>query len=74
MDPPAAKRLHEIKIPTLILIGDYDEITTQAMADKLATDIPAARKVVFHATAHMIPMEQPAKFNQLILEFLGKEI
>jgi pimeloyl-ACP methyl ester carboxylesterase len=74
LDPPAAKRLHEIKIPTLILIGDYDETTTQAMADKLEADIAGARKVVFHATAHMVPMEQPAKFNQLVQEFLGKVI
>ena len=44
------------------------------MADKLETDIPGARKVVFHATAHMIPLEQPEKFNQLVLEFLGKVI
>jgi 3-oxoadipate enol-lactonase len=72
LDPPAAKRLPEIHVPTLILIGDYDEITTQAMADKLEADIPDARKVVFHATAHMIPLEQAAMFNQLVLEFLGK--
>jgi 3-oxoadipate enol-lactonase len=74
LNPPAAKRLHEIQIPTLILIGDYDETTTQVMADKLEADISGARKVVFHATAHMIPMEQPEKFNQLVLEFLDKVI
>jgi pimeloyl-ACP methyl ester carboxylesterase len=42
------------------------------MAGKLETDIPGARKVVSHAAAHMIPLEQPAVFNQLVLESLGK--
>lgn len=74
LTPPAAGRLGEIRVPTLILVGEYDEIVTQAMADKLAKDIPGAEKVIFPATAHMIPMEQPEKFNSTALSFLKRHL
>jgi pimeloyl-ACP methyl ester carboxylesterase len=74
LDPPAANRLSEIHVPTLILVGEYDEIVTQAISDKLEQDIPDAHKLVFPATAHMLPMEQPDKFNEVVLDFLKKVI
>jgi 3-oxoadipate enol-lactonase len=71
--PPAASRLSEIHVPTLILVGEYDTLGTLATANKLERDIPEARKVVFHDTAHMLPMEQPAQFNEMVLAFLKSE-
>jgi 3-oxoadipate enol-lactonase len=72
LHPPAASRLADIHVPTLILVGEYDETTTIAMADKLEKDIPAATKMVFPGTAHMLPMELPDKFNEVVLNFLKK--
>ena len=70
LTPPAADRLTEIHVPTLILVGDYDSNATLAAADVLDKEIPKAQKIIFPATAHMIPLEQPAKFNQVVLDFL----
>jgi pimeloyl-ACP methyl ester carboxylesterase len=70
--PPAAGRLGEIHVPTLILVGDCDETVTLAMADKLGSDIPGAVKIIFTGAAHMLPMEQPDKFNAVVLDFLSK--
>jgi len=72
LDPPAAGRLKEIAVPTLVLIGDLDELATQAMAEYMAQHIPGARKVVFPGAAHMVNMEQPERFNQVVLEFLDR--
>jgi pimeloyl-ACP methyl ester carboxylesterase len=72
--PLAVNRLSEIHVPTLILVGEFDTLGTLAMADKLERDIPNARKVLFPGTAHMIPMDQPAKFNEVVLNFLNKEV
>jgi pimeloyl-ACP methyl ester carboxylesterase len=72
LDPPAAGRLHEIAVPTLVLIGDLDELATQAMAEYMAQQIPGARKVVFPGAAHMVNMEQPERFNEVVLEFLDR--
>lgn len=74
LSPPAAGRLDGIHVPILILVGEFDTLDTLAMADKLEQDIPHARKVIFPGTAHMIPLEQPAKFNQVVLNFLNKEL
>lgn len=71
LDPPAATRLHEIHAPTLAIIGDQDLLTVQMTVDKLATEIPGARKAVIHGAAHVPNMERPEEFNQLVLDFLG---
>ncbi|OGN89000.1 MAG: hypothetical protein A2Y88_09855 [Chloroflexi bacterium RBG_13_48_10] len=74
LSPPAAGRLGEIQVPTLILVGEYDTYDTLVMADKLNHEIPGARKIIYPGTAHMLPMEQSARFNQEVLSFLGEVI
>ncbi|HLZ20988.1 MAG TPA: alpha/beta fold hydrolase [Ktedonobacterales bacterium] len=68
---PAVGRLAEIRVPTLVIIGDQDLSRIQQTADKLASDITGARKVVIRDTAHVPNMERPDEFNHVVLEFLG---
>src|SRR5207247_4716623 len=70
LDPPAAGRLAEIRVPTLVMVGDLDEGGTIEACRKLATDIPEARLEVFEGVAHMINLEQPERFTRLVLDFL----
>lgn len=70
LDPPAANRLSEVTIPTLIIIGDKDEDETLTTADYLATHIKGARKIVITNTTHHPNMEKPEEFNRAILDFL----
>jgi 3-oxoadipate enol-lactonase len=72
LSPLAASRLSEIHVPTLILVGEFDEIATLQVADKLEKDVPGARKMVFPGTAHMLPLELPELFNKVVLDFLEK--
>jgi len=72
LEPPAAGRLGEIAVPALVIVGDLDTMGTVAMADYMAREIPNARKVVFSGAAHMVNMEQPERFNQVVLEFLDQ--
>jgi 3-oxoadipate enol-lactonase len=74
LSPLAASRLGEIHVPTLILVGEYDEIATLEVANKLEKEIPDTRKIVFPGTAHMLPLEQPALFNEVVLDFLNKKV
>jgi pimeloyl-ACP methyl ester carboxylesterase len=69
--PPAIGRLADIRIPTLVIVGDLDTHSVRAVADILAQRIPGARKVVLPGTAHMLNMERPAEFSRIVLEFLG---
>jgi 3-oxoadipate enol-lactonase len=70
LDPPAANRLSEIRVPTLVIVGDYDTSDTVGTADYLAQQIAGSKKVVFPKVAHMVNMEEPAEFNRTVLEFL----
>lgn len=71
LEPPAFARLHEIHVPTLLVIGDLDQGSMVRAADVMATQIAGAQKVVMPGTAHLPNMEQPARFNELVLNFLA---
>lgn len=70
LQPPAAERLAELKLPTLVIVGDLDTDYIQAAADHMAAQIAGARKVVISPAAHLPNMEHPTVFNQHILDFL----
>jgi 3-oxoadipate enol-lactonase len=69
---PAAKRIGELKLPVLIVIGDLDEEYIAKAADFMAANIPGARKIVMHGTAHLPNMEFPKEFNAHTQEFLAR--
>lgn len=71
LDPPAAGRLGEIHVPTLLIIGDEDVHDLQRAADFIVEHIPGARKAVMHNVAHAPNMEQPEEFNRIALDFLA---
>jgi pimeloyl-ACP methyl ester carboxylesterase len=68
--PPAISRLGELHLPTLVMVGDLDERVTQLACRHLAEAVPGARFEEFHGAAHMLNLEQPEKFNRLVLDFL----
>ena len=67
---PAAGRLSEIRVPTLVIVGDQDVKTILKIADALEGGIAGAKKVVIPGTAHHLNMEKPAEFNRTVIEFL----
>jgi len=68
--PPARTRLAEIRVPTLVIVGERDLPDFHAIADILAAGIPNATKVEIPRVGHMSNMEDPAAFNYLLMEFL----
>ncbi|HEY8742536.1 MAG TPA: alpha/beta fold hydrolase [Chloroflexota bacterium] len=72
LEPPAAPRLAEIAVPTLVIVGDGDQPDILAIADLLHQGIAGARKVVIPEVAHLPNMERPELFNRLVLDFLGE--
>ena len=70
IEPPAAGRLSEIHVPTLIIVGGEDVEIILSIADKLEKDIVGAKKVVIPGTAHHLNMEKPQEFNRLVSDFL----
>jgi 3-oxoadipate enol-lactonase len=70
LDPPAADRLADVRIPTLVMIGELDEAGGVAAGHHLADSVSGARGLEFPGVAHMIHMEEPERFNQTTLDFL----
>ena len=70
LNPPAVGRLHELKIPVLIMVGDLDLEEKVALTHRLETQIPGSKKVIIPGVAHMLNMEKPHLFNKSVLEYL----
>jgi pimeloyl-ACP methyl ester carboxylesterase len=68
--PPAVERLDEVKAPTLIIMGEHDLTDFHMVAETMRHEIPNARKSVMMGVGHMANMEDPERFNDLVLRFL----
>ena len=68
--PPAAKRLEEVKAPTLLVLGDRDVAQIKATIQVLERGIRGSKKVVIKGAGHLVNMERPDEFNRALLAFL----
>jgi len=65
-------RVHDIKLPTLLICGRQDEMTPVKFTDYLAGEIRGASKVIIDGATHSVPREKPAAVNQAIESFLAR--
>lgn len=72
LEPRATDRLAEVRVPTLVLSGDLDDAGTQAACRRLAEEVEGARLEVFPGVAHLMNLEQPERFNRIVMEFLAE--
>jgi proline iminopeptidase len=62
--------LARVKAPSLVVIGDRDLVST-ATADVSRASLPRATLVVMAECAHMMYIDQTARFNRLLEDFLN---
>ena len=62
-------RLPEIKVPTLILVGDHDE-SDPAMSREMNAKIAGSKLVVLPDSGHMTFVDQPELFTRAIRDFV----
>ena len=67
---PAVRFLSEIKVPVLVLVGEYDIPDVHAHSGVIESGIPGARREVILKSGHLLPLEQPEAFNESVLRFL----
>ncbi|MDQ6713044.1 MAG: alpha/beta hydrolase [Candidatus Dormibacteraeota bacterium] len=70
IQPPAIGRLDEIRVPTLVIIGERDVEDVRQAAEELERGIRGATLMVMQGVAHVPNMERPEEFNRLVLDFL----
>ena len=68
--PDIADRLGEIAAPTLVIAGENDIADFRLIADVLAENLPDARLAIIANCWHLPPVEKPAEFNHLLIDFL----
>ncbi|HEU4329146.1 MAG TPA: alpha/beta fold hydrolase [Roseiflexaceae bacterium] len=71
--PSAIERLSSIRAPTLLVAGTADQAAILEIVGLLEVEIPGARRVLIPDAAHLVNLEQPERFNQVLLEFLELE-
>ncbi len=61
--------LARLALPTLVVVGAQDA-ASRPSAEALAAAIPGARLRVIADAGHVVNLAQPARFNEVLLEFL----
>ena len=63
-------RLSELRMPTLLIWGRHDHIFPAAHAESARGRISGSRVEIFEGSGHTPQMEEPERFNRLVLDFL----
>jgi pimeloyl-ACP methyl ester carboxylesterase len=66
LEPEAPERYAEITAPTCVLVGGLDLDVVQRTADEIMAGVPGARRVDWPDAAHLLPMECPEDFVELL--------
>jgi pimeloyl-ACP methyl ester carboxylesterase len=64
--------LGEIEVPTLVIVGEHDVISTAQEMRTIADAMPNAQFIAVPLAGHMAPMENPDVVNAALAEFLCK--
>jgi pimeloyl-ACP methyl ester carboxylesterase len=69
-EPPAATRLGELHVPTLVVTAAHDPARMGEIGDLLERDVPGAHRVELDSD-HYLTLREPDAFNRLVLDFLA---
>lgn len=72
LEPPAIERLSDVAVPTLVVVGSLDLEEKVSLAQAIVDAMPDARHQRIENVAHMLTMEQPERFRDIVLAFLAE--
>jgi pimeloyl-ACP methyl ester carboxylesterase len=73
IDPPAAKRLKSVHVPTLVIVGSRDVPDIQRIVERISHEVPGAKKVVIEGAGHIVNMEKPDDFDRALSDWLAEK-
>lgn len=68
-DRQLERRLHHITVPTLVVWGSEDRLLPPEHGRRLASLIPGARYEEISGAGHVVPLEAPERFVELVTGF-----
>ena len=69
-EPSAFTKLSQIRIPTILIVGDQDVKGMQLMTKRLHELIPGSKLKVIRGADHIANMSRPEEFNAIVSSFL----
>src|SRR5207237_10866665 len=69
--PGSSAQLRPVRVPTLIVVGQDDQVSPPDAAHAMAALIPGAQCHVIPAAGHLAPLEQPLATGRLLADFLS---
>jgi 3-oxoadipate enol-lactonase len=72
--PDSTPLLATIHVPTLILVGEEDQLTPPALSEKINRAIAGSELGVIPAAGHLANLEQPEPFNAALARFLSHRL
>lgn len=70
--PDMRPLLASIACPTLVLVGDGDELTPPPLSEEIAAGIAGSRLVVIADCGHLSTMERPEAVNRELVEWMAR--
>src|SRR6185436_19569306 len=70
LQPPTYGRLDQVKVPTLVIVGEND-IYQRDHAEVIAAKVPGARLVVVPGGTHIVNMSSPKEFEAALRALLS---
>lgn len=67
---PSLSRLSEIRVPTLILVGDADIPDVHAHAGAIEVGIAGSKRVIIGDSGHLMYLEKPEEFSRVVILFI----
>ena len=65
--------LHRIAAPTVLMVGEEDNLKPRVYADRIACEMPQAAYGIIPRAGHALCWEAPLVFNSLVLGFLEQQ-
>ncbi|HEV3477308.1 MAG TPA: alpha/beta fold hydrolase [Rubrobacteraceae bacterium] len=72
--PDSTTLLEEIEVPTLVIGGEHDGISSPEVMGAMAEKIPDSRHVTLPGAGHLANLEAPAGFNAALKELLEERL
>lgn len=69
----SCSHLKNVKVPSLIICGENDELTTLPQSEFLFNNIPGAKMHAIEKAGHLSNLEQPDAFNRHLKEFIARK-
>ena len=70
--PDSVADLKSINVPTLIVVGEEDELTPVSDADLMRQNITGSQLKVIPKAGHYAPWEQPEAVGTMLRQFLDE--